>query len=198
MIEIELKARVEDPEAAARRARAFAAFSGACEKEDAYWFPAEAGLRGEFPASGVRLRRETGGGGETWRVTFKKQEKRGAIEVNDEREFEVSDGAVFGELLRRLGLVPKKAKCKRCRSWTFDGVTIELVFIEQLGWFVELEILAESDDAETISAAKAKLLALLGRMGVPETAIETRYYTAMLDEHLAREARVNAEGDAHE
>jgi adenylate cyclase class 2 len=79
-------------------------------------------------------------------VNFKRKEVRDGIEVNDEREFEVSDAAVFGELLSRLGLAVWIRKRKTGEAWTWGGITIELSEIEGLGFFAELEILADKDD----------------------------------------------------
>jgi adenylate cyclase class 2 len=105
---------------------------------------------------------------------------RDGIEVNDEREFEVSDAEVFGELLSRLGLSVWIRKRKIGEAWTANGVTIELSEIEGLGFFAELEILADVDDAATIAEARKRLLATLERIGIDQSKIEPRYYTEML------------------
>jgi adenylate cyclase class 2 len=215
-IEIELKARAGDPE---ERKRIISQFAGPAEeffKEDSYWYPQTGpgavpqreehrGRRG-LP-SGVRVRREEHrgppggdlpggempGGGEpsrTTRVCFKIKERREGIEINDEREFEVSDGEVFEDLLARLGLYPGVYKRKQGWAWTYRGVLIELcevsgsVFPEKagtpvrLGWFAELEILADRSGAET--AARARLLETLEKTGINEDMIEERYYTELL------------------
>jgi adenylate cyclase, class 2 len=100
--------------------------------------------------------------------------------VNDEREFTVSDATVFGDLLSRLGLAVWIRKRKIGEAWTADGVTIELSEIEGLGFFVELEILADVDDAATVAEARKRLQATLERIGIDAAKIETRYYTEML------------------
>ncbi len=50
----------------------------------------------------------------------------------------------------------------------------------RLGWFVELEILAENPDEEYVARAESALRETLARCGVPESAIERRFYTEML------------------
>lgn len=182
-IEIELKAWVNDPEATKRAIESFAVPGGQYRKDDAYWRPAQgtelttsgAGRLG----SGVRIRRMDLSEPAAI-VNFKRKEVRDGIEVNDEREFEVSDAAVFSELLTRLGLTVWIRKRKTGEEWTWEGITIELSEIEDLGYFVELEILAEKDDSATVADARGRLLAALKKIGIPETKIEARYYTEML------------------
>ncbi len=126
--------------------------------------------------SNIRVRRQDG----KTIVTYKKKEIRNKIEVNEEKEFEVSDAFLFEELLQRLGLEVSLRKHKIGKVWEWDGMTIELSLVETLGWFIELEILADTNDSETVNSARHKLLACLDRLGIPEEAIESRYYTEML------------------
>ena len=192
MTEIELKAWVDDPEAAVRRIRTFGSNEEEYDKADAYWLPAAAGGdRHSVLGSGVRVRRERRGlpGAEAVPddavVNFKRKEVRDGMEVNDEREFAISDASVFEELLQRIGFAVSVRKRKTGRSWKHDGMTMELSLVEGLGWFVELEILAEDDSTATVAAARRRLLDALARVGVPESRIENRYYTEMLRERDA-------------
>ena len=184
-VEIELKAWVDEPDTVRNAIVSFAGSGVSFGKEDAYWFPPSGADMNAFPSSGVRVRKETvtgphGAVSRTVRVTFKHRELRGSVEVNDEREFTVSDGAVFEDLLSRLGLSKGIGKKKQGTAWVYDGVTLELSLVEGLGWFVELEIIAGNDRPETVTTARLRLLALLGKTGVGEGKIETRYYTEML------------------
>jgi adenylate cyclase class 2 len=184
--EIELKARVDDREALEQKINSIAVFYGDFDKQDVYWFPASPHSGGDaLPLSGVRIRRETlqtpGSAPKTVTlVTYKAKEIRDGIEINDEREFTVNSARDFEELLRRLGLKPGIAKSKRGRSWKSGGVNIEVAEIERLGCFIELEIIAENDDAETITLSRNSLYALLKQTGISEDSIEPRYYNDML------------------
>jgi adenylate cyclase class 2 len=129
----------------------------------------------------VRIRNEDG---ETV-VTYKRKEVQGGIEVNDEREFTIDDAAAFEALLVDLDFAPFIEKHKTTKSFYLkedDGteLTIELSLVRDLGWFVEIEILANSPDAAETERARATLMRTLGRCGIPESAIEGRYYTEML------------------
>lgn len=180
-VEIELKARVRDPETQKNAISRLARYAGEYRREDAYWYTSADSGRG------VRVRREsfTGPGGETARSTlaaYKTKEVRDGIEVNYEREFEVSDGDAFEELLGRLGLARGACKLKRGWSWNCREITVELSEVEGLGWFTELEILADGDLPETVANARRRLLELLNEIGISEDQIEGRYYTDMLRE----------------
>jgi adenylate cyclase class 2 len=186
--EIEIKAWVDDP--GALRARLAALCGGspgqgtAFTKEDAYWASPVQG--GTAPPQELRIRRETktSPGGTVSRalwVTYKVKEVRDGMEINDEREFSVSDGPAFEELLCRLGLTKGIEKRKQGWSWNREGNTVELSEVEGLGWFVELEILT-AGDAGDLSVARTRLLSLLREIKVPEDRIEARYYTEMLRE----------------
>ncbi|HCM27464.1 MAG: hypothetical protein A2Z99_05765 [Treponema sp. GWB1_62_6] len=194
-IEIELKAWVEDADAVRRALALFAVKEGEFDKDDAYWLPAppagtDAGTLTGVPGSGmgtglgsglgsgVRIRRE----GAKAVVNYKRKEVRAGIEVNDEREFEVSDAPAFEGLLGRLGLALDIRKRKRGEAWRDGEVLIELADIEGLGLFVEIEILAGSDAAAVVQAVRTRLLTVLDRIGVARERIESRYYTEMLRE----------------
>ncbi|MDR2782243.1 MAG: CYTH domain-containing protein [Treponema sp.] len=196
MVEIELKARVDDPQKTKAAISSFARYSKAFVKEDAYWRPRE--QDSALPASGIRIRRETEytgrAAGDSPRVerivvTYKTKEVRDCIEVNNEREFSISedgDEKPFEQLLAAFGLQIAVCKRKTGWAWLFEEarppVTIELSEVAGLGWFVELEILSECNDEKTIAAARRRLLACLDKTGVGQDNIETRYYTDMLRE----------------
>lgn len=183
MTEIEIKARVADPAKTENAIRAFASFERETIKRDEYW-----GLDGPEGREGptgsfmkVRVRDEDG----VSTVTYKRKETRGDIEVNDEREFSVSDRSALECLLADIGFAiyikkEKATKSFRCRAGDGTPVTIELSLIAGLGWFVELEILADEPNEGTIARAEAALRETLAKCGIPESAIERRFYTEML------------------
>jgi adenylate cyclase class 2 len=202
-VEIELKAHVGDPEALKAAISLLVPEMPpplSFEKDDCYWTAVEASSSERIPQSGVRLRRESVRRPDGWAeekvlVTYKSKEVREGIEINDEREFTVSDGDTFGELLKRLGLEPGVRKHKQGWAWTCGNIYAELAEISgevsgkeqgssarNLGWFLELEILADEAGAETVAAARGELLELLERLKVGKECIEERYYAEMLGE----------------
>jgi adenylate cyclase class 2 len=203
-VEIELKVRIDDPEPVKKRLDSLGEYHGSYEKDDAYWFFAEKGdetagnntVSPALPPSGLRVRKETGTGRDgrafaRTRVTWKTREIREGVEINDEREFEVSGAGVFEELLGRLGLAPGIVKNKRGWAWIFDGsagvahavhdgVLAELSEVRNLGWFLELEILTLRGDEKTAAENRERLFSLLERLEIPRGKIEPRPYTEML------------------
>ena len=139
--------------------------------------PLPAGTR----ATRLRVRAEAG---ETV-VTYKRKELQGDIEVNDEREFSIGDRAAFETLITDLGFKPFIKKEKKTKTFSYSAVGgtsvgIELSLVEGLGWFVELEILADNPDEAETARARDILRETLTKCDVDPSAIESRYYTDML------------------
>jgi len=177
--EIELKAWVDDPAALTARIAALAGPGSDYVKDDAYWRRNSEGTAGgDDLGSGVRVRRQ----GTEALVTYKRKEVREGIEINDEKEFRVSDAAAMEELLARLGLAVWIRKRKTGTAWRIDGLTVEVSLVEGLGHFAELELLADDDDPRTVADARRRLLAMLDRIGIAADRLEGRYYTELLTE----------------
>jgi len=201
-VEIELKAHVKDDalgiEALKRLLFEKAEYLCAFEKEDTYYFPSD---NSDIPRSGIRLRGENkncpdGAVKKAAYVTYKTKEVRDGIEVNNEKEFEVcssqnSPVIVFGEFLKMTGLAPGFSKHKK--GWAFykDGINAELLEVDKLGWFLEMEIVVndaemdvmkETTKKTAIEEKKKQLLEFLSDLGIEKDAIESRYYSEMLKE----------------
>lgn len=189
-VEVELKARVADPAATGAKIASFAARERSFDKADLYYrappappSPAVPGMSGvaaeEERGRAFRLRRD---GGKAY-VTFKAKTREAGVEVNREREFEVSDPAAFEELCARIGCTVALRKGKRGDAYRAGDFLLELCEVAGLGWFLEIEtILPASSGAADIARAKQGLHATLARSGLLEADIEERYYTEMLAE----------------
>ncbi len=209
MIEVELKARVRDMAAVESAVASFASLVGEVDKRDAYWrgpeavaaaparesaapapeaaapgaVTAEPGAAAALPRRDFRLRREAGSSV----VTFKDKRVEDGIEVNAEVEFGVDDPESFESLALRLGCSRWYEKRKRGRRYEVPSpaaaggaATIELVEVEGLGGFVEIEILVEEGDPGAAADARSELRRLLAAAGVPEADIEGRFYSELL------------------
>ncbi|MDR1099188.1 MAG: hypothetical protein LBL28_01780 [Treponema sp.] len=205
-VEIELKTRIHEVEAVKTRLNSLGVYDCAYEKADTYWSFIEkaekkAGIQpgldqknGKSASPGLslpalRVRREinTGKDGRiTTRslVTYKFREIQDGIEINDEREFEVSDAACLEDLLRRLGLAPDIVKNKRGWAWYCGEkdkpLRAELSDVEGLGWYLELEILAPAGTEKTLAEGRERLFSILAQLEIPRDRIEIRPYTEML------------------
>ena len=194
-VEIELKARLDDPEPVKQKLSSLGTYSRSYEKTDTYWAAGGDGRAAEERGpSQVRVRREIdreadGRVKENTLVTYKTKEIRAGIEINDEREFAVvgngsgeAGGGVFEGLLSWLGLRPFIRKEKQGWAWTLGEppVLAELSKVKDLGWFLELEILAEEKDERIIAESRNRLFSLLETLDIPPERIESRPYTEML------------------
>jgi adenylate cyclase class 2 len=191
-IEIELKAHVKGGEALKRLLFEKAEYLYAFEKEDTYYFPSSPS---NIPRSGVRLRGESktlsdGTVRKAAYVTYKTKEVRDGIEVNDEKEFEVCSSqcspiAVFDEFLKMAGLKPGFSKRKRGWAFSRDEINAELLEVEKLGWFLEMEIVVDNVERgimkdTTVEEKKKQLMEFLSDLDIEKDAIESRYYSEML------------------
>jgi predicted adenylyl cyclase CyaB len=184
---------VSDRAATEARVAAFAVLEGPVDKLDAYWHGPDWRLqRGK---RGFRVRSERDAGGERSVVTFKTKRSEGGIEINRESEFEVSDQAAFTEFAQRLGCEPFYNKHKRGSRYRVDpcergggvpscegAATIELVEVEGLGDFIEIEILLAEEEPAAVALAQGEIRSFLARAGVPAEAIEPRFYSELLME----------------
>ncbi len=182
MYEIELKAHVHNREQTKSRLDSFALYTGGAEKSDTYWYNAD--LPPASQTVRVRTERKTAVDGvtkETIFVTIKRKEIRNVVEVNDEIEFTVSSKHEFEKYLQDAGYSIARKKQKSVESWQYEGVLLELCSIMQLGNFLEIEILSESNDVKTSHECQEIMYALLERCDINKDAIETAYYSELLE-----------------
>ena len=183
--EIELKAHVDDSKTLKNLLEKKAEYLYAFEKDDSYFFPAE--FSAHFP-SGVRIRSEKrtfpdGHIKSACFLTYKVKDVREGIEINDEHEFEVSSTSGqpsegFKEFLTKLELKQGISKSKKGWAFSDKGITMELVEVAKLGWFLELEIISSNAD---VSKEKMRLLDCLKDLNIDKEAIESRFYSQMLE-----------------
>jgi adenylate cyclase class 2 len=172
--EIELKVWIDDVSSIEKRLDSSMVCTGRYTKHDEYWRSPQLEL-----GNGIRLRIGEDG---VCTVNWKHKEVRDSIEVNDEHEFTVSSRDEYALFLQTLGFSPWIRKVKRGKAWHDGTILAELSEIEDLGHFLELEILAGDDSPATITAARKALFDCLDRLGISRERIETRYYTSMLAE----------------
>ncbi|MBQ0038976.1 MAG: class IV adenylate cyclase [Treponema sp.] len=182
MNEIELKARVEDVNAVEEKLGTFASFKRSVVRDDTYY------VNSSGKGRKIRFRLETCDGKETWLVTYKKKENMKSAdgistEVNQEMETAIEDPQPVMTFLEDSGYVVSLKKHKEVRDWVFEDATLELCNVPPLGWFLEIEILAQDNSPDTISKAQKKLRELLIRSGLTEKDIEEKYYSQLLKEY---------------
>ena len=83
------------------------------------------------------------------------------------------------------GFTPVLCKKKHTKTFRFslDGgqaASLELSDVYGLGFFLEIEICLQQPDTRQTEAAKRVLRELLAKAGLPEQAVEPRYYSELL------------------
>jgi len=167
--EIECKAWVDDPEVLRQELKQRYTFKTSYLKDDTYYnFP---GRKQTF-----RVRKQ----GNDSIVTVKKKSRENGIEDNLEMEFNVSNADALDFFIREFDCPVYIRKRKNSEVYESEGITIELSFVDTLGWFLEIEKIVTSESAEDKKSAKVSIIKILEDLGIPENKIEERYYTEML------------------
>ncbi len=193
MFEIELKAHLQDRNSLLKLLPSFATFAGSVRRDDTYYnfFTPEnkkiaARIRIETPveAPGISLPNPVK---PAILLTYKRKEIKTdssgtSIEINDEKECSLSDRETLEALLLDTGYKFSHSKTKSVIDFKYKDATIEVVNIEKLGDFVEIEILSPSNDDETVKKYQEELKSILAKCNIDSSQIEERYYSDMLRE----------------
>jgi adenylate cyclase class 2 len=119
-------------------------------------------------------------------VTRKVKELRtDGVEINEEIEFSVLRESVgqLNQFFASLKFLPSIQKYKRGKLWRRDTLTVELVNVKFLGWFLEIEfLLPNSATVQQIDESVKLLSSLRRQLGVDTLPVESRYYIDMLQE----------------
>lgn len=180
MLEVERKARIEDPASIEGRLEALGALEDEIVKQDRYYLVGwQPGGPIDFASDPIfRVRMAAGRAVLGW----KSRAFDGTTEVNEEREIDLGDPAAALDWLEGyLGLEPFVVKHKRTRLFVLRGALaparVELNHVTSLGHFVEVEVLCEPDGRQGAVRLVDEVFAALA---IPDEAVETRYYIDML------------------
>jgi predicted adenylyl cyclase CyaB len=177
MLEIEIKARVADPTEVRRNLERFMEYGGEVDKRDSYWsipVPVAPGAAGSFR---FRIRREPG----QTIVTFKEKSVINNLEVNREVEFGIVDESSFELFIKKMNAVPLYTKRKKGTLWKgSNGLIAELVDVEKLGNFLEVEILQQENEELDTRKLRKLLLSVVERGGLKESDLDERPYSQLL------------------
>jgi predicted adenylyl cyclase CyaB len=181
-LEVEAKARVNDPALVLPALMRMGHELEPIDYEDAYYIPGDAE---GYSYRRFRVRR----GGARTTVTAKERVPAERGETSREWEFEVSDRERFVGFMRVFGFKLLLTKRKRGRRFAITPgpgdacraeAVAELVEIEGLGHFLEIEVMVDAEDE--VAAARARVEAIFAQLGIsPEEFVSTPY-TLMLDE----------------
>lgn len=181
-IEVEVKARLDDPAPVEERLLSMAVLLDRIDHRDTYFTYAH--LPG-YTSQRFRLRRSKGRA----RVTIKQDLASEGVEASLESDFEVDDPEAFERFALLFGFRVLVQKRKQGRRYLVEDAAcppgleravVELVEVEGLGKFIEIEIMVEQPSQ--VSAARQRISRIMAALGVSASQVEPRPYTAMLHE----------------
>lgn len=177
MLEIEIKAKVDDRSSVERNLAGFMTYEGEIEKNDEYWsLPVTTNF---ISSVGFRLRLRIEPGRAT--VTFKEKTYTDKIEVNKETEFGVLDPQAFRTFLGKMSAKLLYRKRKTGSSWRGEGgVVAELVRVDGLGEYLEVETMCQEEGEIDVAGIKKKLMSIVERCGISVSKIEPKPYSQLL------------------
>ena len=182
-VEVEIKARIDKFPQIDKRVADICEYLGETVKEDTY-YSLPTVLNG---SQTLRIRTE----GNSATVTFKNKSLREKGEVNEETEFLISDPAAFLKFLDLLGSREFLKKRKTGTRYASGRLTVELLTIDTLGRFIEVEKLINSSEQNEISKALEEIKAFLSELGISEDMFCESFYTDMLLDRKGKDKQNN-------
>ena len=118
------------------------------------------------------------------RKEIKKNEDGTEIEVNEENEIIFENAAPLEILFSDLGGKIDLHKSKSVEQWNLckngENAHVELCEVPPLGDFLEIEIIKNQNDEETVKKCKNIIEEIFADCGISKDMIEPRYYRDML------------------
>lgn len=172
MIEVESKAKINDSNAFRIAARSLGRFVGKQEKIDDYYTLEKPG---RYPKKSLRIRKRQG----HYEINFKHSlGYQHGVHAKKETEFIVKDVNDFLAVINEFGFRKWLRKEKTTELYEIGkNFHIELNNVKGLGWFVEVEYLA---DEQHIAYARKKVEEVLVKLGIKKNQIIKPGYTKML------------------
>ena len=192
MYEIELKAHIYNREETIKILNTFANYVGFFQKHDSY-YKLQKQNSNDFIS--VRIRKELSKQeqniSEIIYLTYKQKELKNTsdgtkIEVNNEKECELSNSETVISILLDTGFYEYLAKSKTVEKFSYQTpsgtATIEICTIPPIGDFIEIEILNDSNNESNVDNIRKEILSILEKCNIPQSQIEEKFYSQLLKE----------------
>jgi len=172
MIEVESKIKVLNPKKIRKDIRAIAKHKETIKKTDDYYSP---GPKDKYPRKALRIRKLNN----HYQINFKQRISYiNGVHAKKESEFTVSDIKSFIVLIKNMGYRKRLTKHKISEVYEVKkNFHIELNFVRQLGWFLEIEYLALPNQ---IKKARKEVREIMKKLKIKNSQIEKAGYTKML------------------
>ena len=177
MIEIEIKAKIDDKNDALNKIKSLgASYSHSEEQEDIYFNAPDKDYRETDEALRIRL---VPIDGEVKKIlTYIGPKIDSKSKTRKEIEVEVTDLDKMTDILIALGFKPSAIVSKVRRIFYYDEFTITLDKLEKIGYFMEIECM--TNDEEDIEQTRDNIMELFKKMGITR-GFERRSYLELLE-----------------
>lgn len=179
MIEVEVKVSVKNKKEIEKKLLHMGFLKGDLLKESDFYFDSEcSNLRKNDKALRIRRCENLTTNSTENRMTFKGPKMDTVSMTRKELEMQVESAETGKEILMSLGFTPIHPVIKLRQYFYLDKVTACLDIVENLGAFLELEIVVPQEDEK--GDALNKIILLLHELGYGQEAIIRRSYLTML------------------
>ena len=178
MYEIELKAHVPNPDEVRQALNSFAEYKGQTFKRDKYYkIPSEKSEKGYEK---FRVRIENGASYLTYKTKTKVKNPDGSfMEVNSESECKIDNFETIEKLFTSLGAQVSFEKTKDVEHWYYfshkQNIHIELCDVCKLGYFIEIEVMSDKNDDNTVNKIREQELDILDKCKIGRDQIESKF-----------------------
>jgi adenylate cyclase class 2 len=128
----------------------------------------------------LRVRAESRDGETTTKLTYKGPLVDEESKTREEFETAVADGEATADIFERLGFDPAATVRKERHAYRYEGSTVTLDAVEDVGEFVEVEVETDEDGVESARAGAYGVLEALGLD--PDDQVRTSYLGMLLDD----------------
>lgn len=177
MIEIEIKAKIDDKNDALNKIKSLGAtYSHSEEQEDIYFNAPDKDYRETDEALRIRL---VPTDNEIKKIlTYKGPKIDSKSKTRKEIEVEISDLDKMTDILIALGFKPSAIVSKVRRIFYYDEYTITLDKLEKIGYYMEIECVSDSED--DIEQTRNNIMDLFKKMDIT-SGFERRSYLELLE-----------------
>lgn len=172
MIEVEAKIKIQNPEEFRKQISKIARLIKKEKKIDDYYTLES--LK-EYPKKSLRVRKTR----ESYKINFKQHLSYiNGVHAKDEQEFTTSDIENFLNLIKDFGFKKWLTKIKYSEIYQINrNFHVEINNVKKLGWFVEVEYLAQKNE---IAKARSKVLKIMKQLNLDKKPIIKDGYTKLL------------------
>ena len=187
MIEVEVKLPVENLDSIKGKLLKMGFKETACiEERDTYFDNRQGEIRANGEALRVRETKDHFSGKSRYQINFKGKKLDTCTMTREELETGVEDGAVCRNILQAIGYLPAEPEVIKNRTMLRkEPVTACLDNVHGLGEFLELEILADSEEKK--ETALAQIENILNSLGYRVSDTVRMSYLSMLQKNKKEE-----------